>query len=77
MSKNKGPMIPQTGNAPQPKPPAAMSQFQQVPETAPQESAELLVMMIGDHQRAIGELVTRLYNELVTRDRYIKSLPQQ
>jgi hypothetical protein len=65
MSENKEPLIPTTGNA---NPP------QQVENQTP--PVELLLLQIGDHQRAIGDLSTKLYNEVILRDQYIKSLPK-
>lgn len=64
MKKSK-PLIPATAKAAQPK---------QAEKTGP--SVEMMVMQIGDHQRAIGELTTQLYNEVLIRERYIRSLPK-
>lgn len=57
--------IPQSKNAPKPR-----------ASQPPAESVELYVMQINDHMRAVGELTTKLYNEVVVRQNYINSLPK-
>lgn len=69
MAKPKAPLIPPTKNAPSQKGPA-------------QESVEMILIQINEHQRAIdkaqsaiGDLSTRLFNEVLARQNYINSLP--
>jgi hypothetical protein len=45
-------------------------------EIASMEQIALWVVQINDHQRAIGDLATRLLNEVDKRQAYINSLPK-
>jgi len=54
------------------------------PKGPPQESVEMLLIKVSESQRivaqqmvTIGELCTRLYNEVLARQTYINNLPVQ